>query len=54
MKQFSSSLSQIDLIYIIFLYLNVNVATARSRIPGHWFQPPPPADEVWATQVNHR
>ncbi|KAK9757881.1 hypothetical protein RND81_01G192800 [Saponaria officinalis] len=22
-----------------------------SRIPGHWIQPPPPADEIWASYV---
>ncbi|XP_078431753.1 U11/U12 small nuclear ribonucleoprotein [Wolffia australiana] len=26
-----------------------------SRIPGHWVQPPPPSDDVWASYlVNHR
>lgn len=24
-----------------------------SRIPGHWVQPPPPADEVWASYLVH-
>ncbi|KAL6496822.1 U11/U12 small nuclear ribonucleoprotein [Orobanche hederae] len=22
-----------------------------SRIPGHWVQPPPPADDIWASYL---
>lgn len=25
-----------------------------SRIPGHWVQPPPPADEIWASYLTKR
>ena len=27
------------------------LATSSSRIPGHWVQPPPPANEIWASYL---
>ncbi|KAK3026729.1 hypothetical protein RJ639_042182 [Escallonia herrerae] len=27
------------------------ISTGGSRIPGHWVQPPPPADEIWASYL---
>lgn len=30
------------------------ISPGGSRIPGHWVQPPPPADEVWASYLVKR
>lgn len=49
MDQCSCVLSE-SLSHLIFSLI-LNVAPACSRIPGHWVQPPPPADEVWASYL---
>jgi hypothetical protein len=36
--------------YLIF-FNSLFVITLCSRIPGHWVQPPPPANEIWASYL---
>ena len=50
MDQCCASCGVLSESHIIFSLI-VNIAPACSRIPGHWVQPPPPADEVWASYL---
>ena len=43
----------IDIIMICFNQFSYSMLFEFSRMPGHWVQPPPPADEIWASYLVH-
>ncbi|KAL4590140.1 hypothetical protein LXL04_003061 [Taraxacum kok-saghyz] len=50
-------LGEVFIMIIYYIWLQVRrtwdayIRPGGSRIPGHWVQAPPPADEIWASYV---